>query len=82
MTDRTLNKTEYAALVGVDIHTFNKHRAAHPEQFCPSFFIGKNERWFLSRIMDFYKALEGSDNTTQEGGFLTNTTKKGLPEQS
>lgn len=80
--DRTLNKTQYAELLGIDIHTFNKHRAAHPEQFCPSFLIGTNERWFLSRIQEFYRGLEASYNTVQEkGGFLTITTKKGLPEQ-
>lgn len=66
MTDCTLNKTQYAALLGVDIHTFNKHRAQHPEQFCPSFFIGTNERWFLSRIEEFYRALEGSYNTVKK----------------
>ena len=66
MADQVLNKMQYAELLGFDRHAFARIRKEHPEQFAPSFFIGSNERWFLSTIIEFHKALESGEKNIKE----------------
>ena len=66
MADQVLNKMQYAELLGFDRHAFARIRKEHPEQFAPSFFIGSNERWFLSTIIGFHKALESGEKNIKE----------------
>lgn len=74
MTEQVLNKMQYAELLGFDRHAFARIRREHPEQFAPSFFIGVNERWFLSTIIAHHKSLERLDNN--KGGQLVSESSK------
>lgn len=74
MADQVLNLTQYAAFLGFDRHAFTRIRRQRPEEFAPSFYIGSNERWFLSTIIAHHKSLEGLDSN--KGGQLVSESSK------
>ena len=72
MADTVLNQQQYSAFLGLkDRHTFARLRKTHPEQIAPSFFIGNNERWFLSTIIEFHKALESQEKNNAGGSVVS-----------
>ena len=71
MAERVLNQMQYSEFLGIDRHSFARLRKTHPEQFAPSFFIGTNERWFYSTILEFHKALECQEKNITGGSAVS-----------
>lgn len=76
MADRVLNMTQYAEYLGFCLQSFSSLRKRHPEDFAPSFKIGKHERWYLSTVEAFHHnnemqksdPIDGRDIEKQTGG--------------
>ena len=74
MGDSVLNMTQYAEYLGFCIQTFSSLRKKHPEDFAPSFRIGKHERWYLSTIEKFHHDNETQKSEPIDGEDINNTT--------